>query len=82
MEWEYKRLQKIAEKSKSDAWVHEDKAQRMVEGYTKVKNKNEKLYEANKKLWTQIKKSKTGRFFGTHWKEEESSQKGSDRWQQ
>ena len=38
--------------------THERKAQRMAEGYTKVKNENENLYEANKKLWTQIKSSK------------------------
>ena len=50
MEREYKRLRKIAEKSKNDARVHEHKAQRMVKGYTKVKNKNENLYEVNKKL--------------------------------
>ena len=50
MEREYKRLRKIAEKSKNDARMHEHKAQRMVKGYTKVKNKNENLYEVNKKL--------------------------------
>ena len=53
----------------------------MAEGYTKMKNENENLYEENKKLWTQIKNSKIGRFFGTHQKERESSQRGSNHWQ-
>ena len=48
----------------------------MVEGYTKEKNENENLYEANKKVWTQIKSSKIGQFFDTHRKEGQSSQKG------
>ena len=47
----------------------------MAEGYTKMKNENENLYEENKKLWTQIKNSKIGRFFDTHQKE---SQRGFD----
>ena len=82
MEREYKRLREVAEKSKSDARVHEHNAQRMVKGYTKIKNENENLYEANKKLLTQIKNSKIGRFFDTHRKEGESSQRGFDHWKQ
>ena len=50
MEWKYKRLQEITEKSKENAWVHEHKTRKMTEGYTKVKGKNENLYIANKKL--------------------------------
>ena len=52
MEQEFKRLWEVAEKLKDNAQMHEHKAQRMVEGYTKVKNENENLCEANKKLWT------------------------------
>ena len=61
--------------------MHERKAQRMAKGYTKVKNENENLYEANKKPWTQIKSSKIEQFFGIHRKEGESSQKGFNHWQ-
>ena len=54
----------------------------MEENYTKMKGENQNLYEANKKLWAQIKDSKVGRFFGTNRKEGESSQKQSNHWQQ
>ena len=51
IEQKYIRLQEAIEKSKSNARVHEHKAQSMVEGYTKVKRVNENLYMANTKLW-------------------------------
>ena len=54
----------------------------MEENYTKMKGENQNLYEANKKLWTQIKDSKIGRFFDTNQRESESSQRESNRWQQ
>ena len=54
----------------------------MEENYSKMKGENQNLYEANKKLWTQIKDSKIGRFFGTNRREGESSQGQSNRWQQ
>ena len=53
----------------------------MTKGYTKVKNENENLYNANKKLWVQIKDNKIGRFFGTQCREGEASKRESNRWQ-
>ena len=73
MEQKYKKLQEIAEKSKENAWVHEHKARKMTEGYTKVKGKNENVYIANKKLWVQVKDTKIGRFFSTQRREGEAS---------
>ena len=75
MEQKYKRLQEIVEKSEENAQVHEHKARKMREGYTKVKSENENLYVANKKLWVQIKDTKMGRFFSTQHREGEASQK-------
>ena len=51
MEQKYQRLQRAAETSDENANLHEHKAQRMTEGYTKIKSENENLYTANKKLW-------------------------------
>ena len=65
MEHKYIRLQEIVEKLEENACIHEHKAQRMTEGYTKVKSENENLYDANKKLWVQIRDNKIGRFSGT-----------------
>ena len=64
MEQKYKKLQEIIEKSEENARIHEHKAQKMTEGFTKVKDKNENLYIANKKLWDQNKNSRIKRFFG------------------
>ena len=50
MEQNYLRLQKTADKAESNAWVQEHKAQRMIDVCTKVKDENENLYIANKKL--------------------------------
>ena len=69
MEQKYKKLQEVVEKSKENARVHEHKAQKMTEGYTKVKEENENLYIANKKLWVQVKDTKMGHFFGTQCRE-------------
>ena len=60
MERKHNRLQEIAKKSEENAWVHEHKAQKMIEGYAKVKGENENLYIANKKLWVQVKDTKIG----------------------
>ena len=65
MEQKYKMLQEMAEKLEKNARVHEHKARKMIEVYTKVKGENENLYIANKKLWVQVKDTKIGRFFGT-----------------
>ena len=65
MEQKYKMLQEVVEKSEENAQVHQHKAQKMIEGYTKVMGENENLYIANKKLWVQVKDTKIGRFFGT-----------------
>ena len=65
MERKYKGLQEIAEKLKENARVHEHKARKMTEGYTKMNGKNENLYVANKKLWVQVKDTKIGCFFRT-----------------
>ena len=48
MEHKYKKLQELAEKLEGNFRVHEHKAWRMTEGYTKVKGENENLYIANK----------------------------------
>ena len=61
--------------------MHEHKARRMIEGYTKVKSENENLYGANKKLWVQIKDNIIGRFFGTQRTKGEASQRKSNHWQ-
>ena len=81
MERKYKMLQEMAEKLEKNARVHEHKARKITEGYTKVKGKNENLYMANKKLWVQVKDIKIGRFFGTQWREGEASQTESNHWQ-
>ena len=73
MEQKYKKIEELTEKSEENARVHEHKARRMIEGYTKVKGENENLYIANKKLWEQNKNSKIGCFFGTQRSEGESS---------
>ena len=73
MEWKYKKLQEIAEKSEENTRVHEHKARKMTEGYTKVKGENENVYIANKKLWVQVKDTKIGRFFNTQRREGEAS---------
>ena len=77
MEQKYKKLQEIADKSEENTQVHEHKARKMTEGYTKVKNENENLYIANKKLWEQNKNSRIERFFGTQRREGEASQRES-----
>ena len=81
MERKYKKLQKIAEKSEENTRVHEHKARKMTEGYTKVKCENENLYIANKKLWVQVKDTKIKHFFGTQRREGEASQRESNHWQ-
>ena len=73
MEQKYKKLQKIAEKSEENARVHEYKDRKMTEVFTKVKDENENLYIANKKLWEQNMNSRIGRFFGTQRREGEAS---------
>ena len=50
MEQKYLKLQEIADKAENNARVQEHKAQRMVDVCTKVKDENENLYIANKKL--------------------------------
>ena len=65
MEQKYKKLQELAEKSEEHSRVHEYKARMITEGFTKVKDKNENLYIANKKLWKQNKNSRIERFFRT-----------------
>ena len=72
MEQKYLRLQKVAETSEENARIHEHKAQRMTEGYTKIKSENENLYTANKKLWVQVKDNKIRRFFDTQRREREA----------
>ena len=81
-EVENKRLREKSKKWEDQAQKQEHKIQRMEENYTKMKSENQNLYEANKKLWTQIKDSKIGRFFGINQREGESSQRQSNRWQQ
>ena len=73
MEQKYLRLQKIADKAESNARVHERKAQRMADVYTKAKIENENLYITNKKLWGQVKDTKIECFFGTQRREGEAS---------
>ena len=63
MEQKYKKLHEIVDKLEENAWVHEHKAWKITEGYTKVKDENENLYIANKKLWVQVKNTKIGCFF-------------------
>ena len=69
MEQKYFRLQEVADKVESNARVHEHKAQKIVDVYTKAKSENKNLYIANKKLWGQVKNSKMGCFFGTQKRE-------------
>ena len=64
IEKKYLRLEKIANKTKSNARIHERKAQRMTDVYTKTKSENENLYIANKKLWEQNRNTKIGLFLG------------------
>ena len=52
----------------------------MTKGFTKVKDENENLYIANKKLWEQNKNSRIGPFFGTQRRECEASQRESNHW--
>ena len=52
----------------------------MTKGFTKVKDENENLYIANKKLWEQNKNSRIGRFFRTQRREGEASQRESNHW--
>ena len=75
MEQKYKKLQELAKKSKENARVHEHKARKMTEGFTKVKGENKNLYLANKKLWEQNKNSRIGHFFGAQRREGEASQR-------
>ena len=75
MEQKYEKLQEIVEKSEENARVHEHKARKMTEGFTKVKDENENLYIANKKLWQQNKNSRIRCFFGTQRREDEASQR-------
>ena len=79
MEQKNVRLQKVVEKLEENARIHEHKAQRMTEGYAKVKSENENLYTTNKKLWVQVKDNKIGQFSGTQRIKEEASQRESDR---
>ena len=65
MERKYNMLQEVAKKSEENARVHEHKAWKITEGYTKVKGENENLYITNKKLWVQVEDTKIERFFGT-----------------
>ena len=51
MEQKYLKLQETSDKAESNARVHEPKAQKMADVYTKAKVENENLYIANKKLW-------------------------------
>ena len=81
IEQKYFRLQKMADNAKSNARVHERKAQRMVDVYTKAKSEKKNLYIANKKLWEQVKDTKIGCFFGTQRRECETSQTESNHWQ-
>ena len=78
MEQKYKKLHESAEKSEKNSKVHEHKARRMIEGYTKVKGENKNLYIANNKLWAQNRNTNIGRFFGTQRREGESSQRESN----
>ena len=80
MEQKYKKLQELVEKSEENSRVHEHKARRMTEDYTRVKDENESLYIANKKLWEQNRNTKIGRCFGTQRREGESSQRESNHW--
>ena len=82
MEQENKRLREKSKKWEDQAQKQEYKIQRIEENYAKMKGENQNLYEANKKLWTQIKDSKIGQFFDTNRRESESSQRQSNRWQQ
>ena len=80
MERKYKKLQELVEKLEENSRVHEHKARRMTEGYTKVKDENENLYIANKKLWEQNRNTRIGRFFRTQRREGESSLRESNHW--
>ena len=71
----------MVDKAESNARVHERKAQRMADVYTKVKSENDNLYIANKKLWGQVKDTKIGRFFETQRRKGEASQRESNHWQ-
>ena len=63
-----------------NARVHEHKTPKRTKGFTKVKDENENLYIANKKLWEQNKNSRIERFFGTQRREGEASQRESNHW--
>ena len=82
MEQKYLKLQEVVDKVESNARVHEYKAQKMEDVYTKAKseNENENLQIANKKLWGQVKDTKIERFFGTQRREDEASQRESNHW--
>ena len=71
----------MVDKTESNARVHERKAQRMADVYTKVKSEKDNLYIANKKLWRQVKDTKIRRFFGTQQRKGEASQRESNYWQ-
>ena len=80
MEQKYKKLQEIAEKSKKNARVHEHKARKMIDDFTKVKDENKNLYIANKKLWEQNKNSKIRRFSRIQRRKGEAFQRESNHW--
>ena len=69
MEQKYMRLQEITDKAEINAWVHEHKAQKMADVYTKAKGENENLYIANKKLWEQNRNTRVRHFFGMQQRE-------------
>ena len=50
MEQKYLRFQKVVDKAESNTCIHERKAQKMIEIYTKAKSENENLCITNKKL--------------------------------
>ena len=50
IEQKYLKLQEKSNKAESNTRVHERKAQRMADIYTKAKSENENLYIANKKF--------------------------------
>ena len=81
IEQKYLKLQEMANKAESSARVHDRKAQRMVNVYTKAKSENDNLYIANNKLWGKVKDTKIERFFGTQRREGEASQRRSNHWQ-
>ena len=56
----------MTNKAESNARVHERKAQRMADVYTKAKSENDNLYIANKKLWGQVNDTKESPIIGKH----------------